>query len=229
MRYLAAALIIGVSWTLAMQAELVILRGGDMLKVTDLRVIGDDIEFSLPGGGTMKIPLLRVERVINDEIAPEPEIIPEPTESFSLRFAPSQGVPSTPYGQLIHTTSERHDLNPVLVATIVRHESAFDAAALSSRGARGLLQLMPATAERFGVDQIDLLDPALNLEAGIRYLSWLAEHFDHDLSRVLAAFNSGEGTVERYDGVPPYRETREYVRRIYADLGIGPSEPPQVD
>ena len=82
------------------------------------------------------------------------------------------------------------------------------------------MQLMPATAERFGVDPYDLHDPELNLEAGARYMSWLVKRFDSQLPLVLAAFNSGEGSVDRFDGVPPYRETREYLRRIFKELGL---------
>ena len=77
--------------------------------------------------------------------------------------------------------------------------------------------------ERFGVSQHDLLDPQHNLEAALRYLSWLANRYDSDLTLVLAAFNSGEGTVTRFNGVPPYRETREYLRRIFTDLGVEPA------
>jgi soluble lytic murein transglycosylase-like protein len=111
-------------------------------------------------------------------------------------------------------------MNPRLVAAMVRCESAFDPYATSPRGAQGLMQLMPATAERFGVAPVELHDPARNLEAGVRYLRWLADRFDNDLPKVLAAFNSGEGTVDRYSGVPPYRETQDYVRRVYAQLGL---------
>ena len=220
MRFLVGALIVCVSWTLAMQAELVILRSGDVLKVKDFRVMGNDVRLSLPSGGSITLPLLRVERIIDDEISSEPELIPEPEPPPLVRYEPSHQVPATPYGELIHATALRHGLNPNLVAAMVRHESGFDPQALSPRGARGLLQVMPATAERFGISQNDLLDPELNLEAGARYLSWLVNHFDSDLARVLAAFNAGEGTVARYNGVPPYRETREYVRRIYFELGI---------
>ncbi|MEM8930352.1 MAG: lytic transglycosylase domain-containing protein, partial [Acidobacteriota bacterium] len=83
-------------------------------------------------------------------------------------------------------------------------------------------QLMPATAERFGVAPDETFDPAKNLDAGCRYLRWLADRFDDDLPRVLAAYNAGEGTVDRYGGVPPYRETRGYLRRIFRQLGLDP-------
>ena len=82
------------------------------------------------------------------------------------------------------------------------------------------MQLMPATAERFGIRKEKLLDPKQNLEAGITYLSWLIEQFPNDLSKVLAAYNAGENAVWRYNGIPPYRETRVYVRRIFGTVGL---------
>lgn len=220
MKLLFSALAIGLSWTLAIQGELVILRGGDFLKVRDFTVMGNDVRVTLPSGGSMTIPLLRVERIIDDEIEPEPELIPEIDPPWRLRFDSSQTIPPTPFGPLIHSVARRHGLNPEVVAAMVRQESGFDPTARSPRGAQGLMQIMPATAERFGISQNELLNPESNLEAGVRYLSWLVDHFEGDLKLVLAAFNSGEGTVERFDGVPPYRETREYLRRILKDLGV---------
>ncbi len=104
-------------------------------------------------------------------------------------------------------------------------ESSFRADAVSPKGARGLMQLMPATAERFGVSAAEVHDPVRNLDAGARYLRWLADRFDDRLDLVLAAYNAGEGTVARYRGGPPYRETRTYLGRIYARLGLPAPEP----
>ncbi len=84
------------------------------------------------------------------------------------------------------------------------------------------MQLMPATGSRFGVSPRELFDPEKNVDAGARYLAWLADRFDDDLPRVLAGYNAGEGTVDRFGGVPPYRETRDYVRRISEGLGLVP-------
>ena len=220
MKFLLSAAIVCVSWTLAIQGELVILKGNDYLKVTDFRVMGKEVRVTLPSGGSMTLPLLRVERIIDDEILPEPEIVPEPDPPLQLSWDPSHEIPPTPYGAMIHSAARRHGLNPEIIASMMRHESGFDTLALSPSGARGLMQLMPATAERFGVSQQDLHDPQHNLEAALRYVSYLANRYDSDLKLVLAAFNSGEGTVARFNGVPPYRETREYVRRIFSDLGV---------
>ncbi len=125
-----------------------------------------------------------------------------------------------PYGDLIFETAKRHRVNPQVVAALIRQESAGKPRAVSHKGARGLMQLMPATAERFGVRKEKLFDPKENLEAGVKYLSWLLEQFPNDLARVLAAYNAGENAVLRYGGIPPYRETRNYVKKIYGTLGL---------
>ena len=98
------------------------------------------------------------------------------------------------------------------MAALAYAEAWFEADALSSAGAQGLMQLMPATQTRFNVD--DAYNPTQNINAGSAYLAWLIKEFDQDLERVIAAYNSGENAVKRYDGVPPFAETQEYLRRV---------------
>lgn len=206
----------------AARAELVVLDNGRYFKVTEYRLEGSTARLELPSGGRLSLPLTRIERVVDDEIVPEPE----PEEALAAGagidayFSEGQGLPATPYGSEIFEAARRHALNPALVAAVVRAESAFDHRAVSSKGARGLMQLMPATARRFGLAQEELFDPERNLEAGVRYLAWLLERFEGDLVQTLAAYNAGEGTVDRFGGVPPYRETRSYIRRIFSTLGL---------
>ena len=200
-------------------ADLVIMPEGGFLQVAAYEVDADRVRLTLPNGGRLVMALARVERIIADEIveAAAEEAAPP---VFSLRFDSSHPRPETPYGELIYDAAERHALNPALVAAVARAESAFDPRAVSVKGAQGLMQLMPATARRFGLAGESVYEPARNIDAGARYLRWLADRFDDDLSRVLAAYNAGEGTVERYGGVPPYRETHGYLRRIYATLHL---------
>lgn len=201
-------------------AELVLLVGGHVLKVDDFELQGDRVLFELPSGGLLELSLLRVERIIDDEIVAEETGLPLGiSNGVMIGFDEKEPVPQTPFGELIYATARRHELNPKLIAAVVRAESAFDPRAVSAKGAVGLLQLMPATAARYGIEGEALFDPASNLDAGVRYLKWLSEHFAGDLPKILAGYNAGEGTVERYDGVPPFRETREFIRRIYSFLG----------
>jgi len=114
---------------------------------------------------------------------------------------------------LIVSAASYHGIEPLLLYSVMSQESAFDGQATSPKGARGLMQLMPATAARFGVTNI--LDPQQNIYAGAQYLSVLLDMFDGDVSLALAGYNAGEGAVKRYGyNVPPYPETINYVRKI---------------
>lgn len=106
------------------------------------------------------------------------------------------------------------EVSPALVLAVIGIESAGRPAAVSSAGAQGLMQLIPATAQRFGV--ADALAPDENIRGGVAYLDWLMKHFDRDPLMVLAAYNAGEGAVEANDGIPPYAETRDYVPKVLA-------------
>lgn len=121
-------------------------------------------------------------------------------------------VERMPYGTLIRRAARRHSVDELLVAAIVEAESSFNPMAMSPVGAVGLMQVMPATAASFGVG--DPFNPATNIDFGARYLSRLLNRFEGDLELALAAYNAGPGAVDRYDGMPPYRETRAYVGRV---------------
>ena len=210
----------------AATADLVITSTGDVIKVTEWRLEDEKFHLTLPSGGRLILPLLRVERVLDDEIPSEAEApLEEPTAVFSLAYSEGDRAPETPYGELILRAARDQELNPRLVAAVVRAESSYRAEVVSSKGARGLMQLMPATAKRFGVETGELFDPEANLAAGTRYLAWLRKRFDDRLPLVLAAYNAGEGSVDRYDGVPPYGETRRYLHRIYDSLGLSRPSP----
>ena len=166
----------------------------------------------------MSVSLLQIDRVIADEIESDIQTGGDPRLRALLDDFDT--VPDTPYGEMIYQAGLRHSVSPLLVAAIVKVESSFRADAVSPKGAAGLLQLMPATGSRFGLSMDDLFVPRLNLDAGVRYLKWLIDHFSGDLPLILAGYNAGEATVKRFSGVPPYRETREYIQRIYSELGL---------
>lgn len=114
--------------------------------------------------------------------------------------------------QLVRRLAPRYAIDPQLVLAVISVESAFNPQAVSPKNAQGLMQLMPGTAERFGVKQV--FDPVENIKGGLAYLRWLLAFFEGDVRLVLAAYNAGERAVERYRGIPPYAETRAYVRKI---------------
>jgi len=119
--------------------------------------------------------------------------------------------------KLVRNLAPRYRLDPNLVLAVVEVESNFNPTAKSHKNAQGLMQLIPETAERFGVQ--DVWDPEQNLRGGMAYLRWLLDHFEGDVKLALAGYNAGEGAVKRHGGVPPYKETQAYVKRIMRRLG----------
>jgi soluble lytic murein transglycosylase-like protein len=117
----------------------------------------------------------------------------------------------------VQLAAPEYRLDPGLVLAVMAAESNFDPAALSPKNAQGLMQLIPETARRFGVR--NLQDPVQNIRGGMAYLRWLMAYFEGDVALALAAYNAGPGAVERYLGVPPFAETRNYVLKIMISLG----------
>lgn len=132
--------------------------------------------------------------------------------SYTAHEARRGFVEALPYGRLIFRAADRHGVDSLLVAAVVEVESGFRPEAVSPRGALGLMQVLPATGELYGVS--DLLDPFANLDVGSRYVHDLLDLYDGDLELALAAYNAGPGNVQRFDGVPPFAETRGYVERV---------------
>lgn len=124
--------------------------------------------------------------------------------------------PKDNYNQFVQAASLEHGINTKIIHAIIETESLYKIDAVSPKGAKGLMQLMPATAKQYGV--IDLFDPEQNIDVGTRHLKYLLDKYKGDLTLAVAAYNAGEGAVEKYDGIPPYPETIGYVRKITALL-----------
>ncbi len=118
----------------------------------------------------------------------------------------------TPYEEYILMASDRHNLDPELVRAVIKQESNFNRRDVSNKGAQGLMQLMPETARGLGVQ--DAFDPAQNIHGGTLYLKYMLEQFNGDIKKALAAYNAGPYAVQKYGTIPPYRETREYVKKV---------------
>lgn len=195
-------------------AELAVFVDGRVLRVEDAHLVGDDIHLILPGGGRLEIPAERIDRVVDDEIIRGGES-EDPYGNCPAGWV-DDSLPSTvPFAALIGEAARSADLNPRLLAALVRAESAFDPLAVSRVGARGLTQLMPSAAADHGVS--DPFDPADNLRGGAAHLRLMLDRFD-SLPLALAAYNAGAATVDRYGGVPPYRETRGFLSRILGEF-----------
>lgn len=186
-------------------AEIVYLTTGRTVSVKGHRLDGETIVLTLRGGGEVNIDRALIDKIVADEV-PYPE--PEP-----LLSAADQGVTSldgTPYGELIARMSEAHGVDPNLVRALIQVESGYRARAKSPKGAMGLMQLMPSTAREYKVR--NPYDPKSNISAGVKHLKSLIDRWGVELA--LAAYNAGEGAVKKFNGIPPYRETRNYVSRI---------------
>ena len=206
-----AAFIVMIGWGAPISAKLAVFVDGRVLKVADARLEGSEIVLELKGGGSLTVPAVRIDRVVADEVEePKTErLFVDPDCEIGWTADPLP--PQLPFRESIAAAAEKTDLHPWLVAAVVQTESAFDPLAVSRAGAAGLMQLMPAAAADHSVR--DVFDPVENLRGGTEHLRAMFDRFD-SLSLALAAYNAGATTVDRYEGVPPYKETRSYVRRV---------------
>jgi len=211
----AVAIVLG-GFAADARAEIVVLTSGRSLSVKGHRVDGDRIVLQLRTGGEVTCDKSLIDKILPDEV-PYPEPVQETAPQPSEAQVPSGLLESTPYGEIIAAVSEAHGVDPLLVRALIQVESNYQSKARSRKGAMGLMQLMPATARSYNVR--NPFDPRANIEAGIKHLKSLIDRFGKvDLG--LAAYNAGEGAVSKFNGIPPYRETRNYVSRILSLAGL---------
>jgi Transglycosylase SLT domain len=177
------------------RADYVVLRSGQRIHVSSYERVGDTLRLTIPGG-ILEIP---ADAMVG--VDPEDTFLPVKVKLLDVPFA-----------NFIADSARAHGVAPELVASVIAVESNFNPNAVSWRSARGLMQLMPQTAARFGVTRV--FDPQQNIDAGTRFLKELLLRYNGDLALTLAAYNAGPDRVGQYRSVPPYRETREYVRRV---------------
>ena len=193
-------------------AELVYFTSGQSLSVRGHRQEGSRTLLVLRSGGEIACDSTLIVRIAPDEI-PYPEPAPAPANDAELPLLAST------YAAIIDRAAAAHGLDPRLVRAVIQVESAYRSDAVSRKGAMGLMQLMPETAQRYAVR--NPFDPEANIVAGIQHLRSLLNRFD--VAVALAAYNAGEAAVERFGGIPPYQETRDYVRRVLRLAGQAPS------
>ncbi|HEX6179336.1 MAG TPA: lytic transglycosylase domain-containing protein [Thermoanaerobaculia bacterium] len=206
-------------------AAIAVFSDGRTMKIESYRVADELVHLSLKDGGSMSLALTRLERIVDDEVE-TPEIVAAVQKiddeggvfpRRSWRYSADRNpLFKSKYDATIIKAAKHFDVDAALVSAVIKAESDYDPATVSHKGARGLMQLMPATARRFGVT--NSFDPEQNIHAGVKYLRWLLKEFDGNADFAVAAYNAGEGNVRRYDGVPPFRETVNYINRIAKHL-----------
>jgi hypothetical protein len=204
----AAVLALGVAWASPAQAELVFFPSGRALSVRAVRSDGDLLVLKLRGGGEITCDRDLIVKVEPDEIEYPEDVIAALPAAKAIIEPPA--IPE-PFRELVASTAARHGVDARVVHALIQVESAYRSRAVSHKGARGLMQLLPSTGRQYGA--LDLFDPKINLDAGIRHLKALLDRFE-ELPLALAAYNAGEGAVARFGGIPPFKETQNYVTRI---------------
>lgn len=181
-------------------AEIAVMSSGKILYVDRFERADEEVTLFLTGGGEVTVPSDLVVNIVPNEIVES-----QGADPGEVRLLPHLESVITP-------AASKYDLDPNLVAAVIWAESSGDPNAVSSKGAQGLMQLMPATARELGVGNV--LDPGQNVEGGSHYLRRMLDEHDGDLSLALAAYNAGPDAVRQYGGVPPYRETQNYVGKV---------------
>jgi hypothetical protein len=237
----AAALLLGTALSLGGLAETMenmqFLVQKDLDTVRVVRVQGNDetvvadLKGNFTGNTVFKLAQILPDRFVSRELAlfdqkwiatEKWEKNEKPHEKGEVFFAEMHRITDAiraeffseevPYGKLIYEKAKKYDVDPALVAAVIEQESKFRPRAKSQVGARGLMQLMPRTGRWMGAR--DLYDPEQNVDAGVKYIAYLDKRFHGDVNKIVAAYNGGEGNVMRYRGVPPFRETRQYVKKV---------------
>lgn len=227
----------------AVRADVALLRNGRSLPVSGYRVDGDRIHLVMEGGGEIALPNGQVIAIRREPVlppaeapiasgpapessgrpalaAPEPPMLVAPADRAGpagpFEIAPGAVFDRVALRDLAGRIARKHQVDEALVLAVIEVESRYDAFAVSPRGAMGLMQLMPQTAARFAVR--NAFNPAENVDGGVRYLKELLGRYSGQVRLALAAYNAGEDAVDQFNGIPPFRETQQYVVRVLKAL-----------
>jgi soluble lytic murein transglycosylase-like protein len=226
------------------RADVALLRNGRTLSVTDYRKEGDRIRLLMEGGGEIALPNEQVVAIRHEAgpalpsvtettpaatdplpsqallSAPEPPALAAPAQRIEadgpMEIAPGAVFDRGALRDLAARIARKHRVDEALVLAVIEVESRYDAFAVSPRGAMGLMQLMPQTAARFAVHNV--FNPVENVDGGVRYLKELLARYSGQVRLALAAYNAGEDAVDQFKGIPPFRETQQYVVRVLKAL-----------
>lgn len=201
-------------------AEIVFMTSGRTVSVKGHTSVGESVVLTLRSGGEVTLDKTLIDKIEPDEVPhPEPAAPVVPQEPAPAAAEPtfqgSEKLRDTAYADLIAAAAETHGVNPLLVQALIQVESNYKPRARSNKGAMGLMQLMPSTARQYKVR--NAYDPAANIAAGVQKLKALIDTWGVDVG--LAAYNAGEGAVLKFNGIPPYRETQNYVKKILSIAG----------
>jgi hypothetical protein len=202
-------------------AEIAVLGSGRTLSIKGHRLIdGDRIVLQLRSGGEVTCEKTLVEKILPDEVPfREPEQAPAADAGSASPADVMTPMEMGPYGEIITSVAQTHGVDPLLVRALIHVESGDRPTARSHKGAMGLMQLMPSTARLYRVR--NPYDPRANIAAGVKHLKSLLDRMGGAVELALAAYNAGEGAVKKFNGIPPYRETRDYVSRILSIARTG--------
>ena len=205
-KYLTAAVLL-LGFACLTSADIMVLNTGKKIRIKSYTLIeGGKLEVLINDRSEMVIPVDWVKQIRDEPdpppapvVAESPKVLPQPNLKFE-------------FVDHVLSASEKYNLDWRLITAVMKVESNFNPRAISRKGAQGLMQLMPDTAKLYSVE--NPYDPTQNIEAGVKHLKKLMKRYNNKLEWVLAAYNSGEKTVDRYQGIPPYTETQQYVKKV---------------
>lgn len=197
--------------------DLAVLRNGNTIRHEKREVLGSvtRLYLSSSSGGYIEIPTNQILRFEKDT-TPSPVVSNAQARGARAVAPPQAALTREALNQVVQQAGSQNQIDPDFISSVIRAESGFHANAVSSKGAQGLMQLMPGTASQLGVS--NPFDPASNVQGGTKYLRDLLLKYNYDVNKALAAYNAGPRRVDQYHGIPPYYETRAYIARIIRDF-----------